>query len=188
MAQLRLFGELDGDIHLDLGLNRGLHYYTGLMFEIHFPNDSGEDIQLCGGGRYDNLVSVLGGNEPTPAAGFAFGIERIASVLSSGEDLSLNRPDVYVIPVEDGDLAYSLQLANGLRAKSLVVEVGLDERNLRRSLKHADRKGAVAVVIVGERERKQGRVVLRDMRNHQEMQVAQEDVPDVVKRMFTDND
>ena len=112
LAQLRLFGELDGDIHLDLGLNRGLHYYTGLMFEIHFPNDSGEDIQLCGGGRYDNLVSVLGGNEPTPAAGFAFGIERIASVLSSGEDLSLNRPDVYVIPVEDSDLAYSLQLAD----------------------------------------------------------------------------
>ncbi len=188
LAQLRLFGELDGDIHLDLGLNRGLHYYTGLMFEIHFPNDSGEDIQLCGGGRYDNLVSVLGGNEPTPAAGFAFGIERIASVLSSVEDLSLNRPDVYVIPVEDSDLAYSLQLADSLRAKSLVVEVGLDDRNLRRSLKHADRKGAVAVVIVGERERKQGIVVLRDMRNHQEMQVAQEDVPDVVKRMFTDND
>ena len=75
-----------------------------------------------------------------------------------------------------------------MRAKSLVVEVGLDDRNLRRSLKHADRKGAVAVVIVGERERKQGNVVLRDMRNHQEMQVAQEDVPDVVTRMFTDND
>lgn len=186
--QLGLFGELDADIHLDLGLNRGLHYYTGLMFEIHCASESGEDIQLCGGGRYDNLVSILGGNEPTPAAGFAYGIERVASVLDTADRRSLNRPNVYVIPVAEGEVAYCLQLANSLRARRLVVEVGLDERNLRRSLKHADRKGADAVVIVGERERERGQVVLRDMRSRQEMTVALDDVPDVVTRVFTDDD
>ena len=186
--QLGLFGQLDADIHLDLGLNRGLHYYTGMMFEIHCASDSGEDIQLCGGGRYDKLISILGGNEPTPAAGFAYGIERIASVLDTADRHSLNRPNVYVIPVAESEIACCLQLANKLRARRLVVEVGLDERNLRRSLKHADRKGADTVVIVGERERAQDQVVVRDMRSRQEMTVALDDVADLVTRVFTDDD
>ena len=188
IAQLGLFGELDADIHLDLGLNRGLHYYTGLMFEIHCASESGEDIQLCGGGRYDNLVSILGGSEPTPAAGFAYGIERVASVLNAEDRLSQFRPHVYVIPVAEGEVACCLQLANSLRARRLVVEVGLDDRNLRRSLKHADRKGAAAVVIIGEREREQGVALLRDMRSRQELTVPLDDVPDVVTKVFSDDD
>ncbi len=186
--QLSLFGELDAELQLDLGLNRGLHYYTGLMFEIHCATESGEDIQLCGGGRYDNLVSILGGNEPKPAAGFAYGVERVASVLNSAGRPALNHPDVYVIPVAEGEVAYCLQLANNLRASSLAVEVGLDERNLRRSLKHADRKGAAAVVIAGERERQRGQVLVRDMRSRKEMTVALHDAPDVVTRMITGDD
>lgn len=187
-AQLGLFGELDADIHLDLGMNRGLHYYTGLMFEIRCDNDGGEDIQLCGGGRYDNLISILGGNEPTPAAGFAYGIERIASVLDGRLRPAPNQPQIIVIPVADSEVAYCLQLANRLRAMRLVVEVSLDERNLRRSLKLADRKGARAVAIVGERERAGRQVVFRDMRSRQEMTVALDDVPDVVTKVFTDDD
>ncbi|MCY4021751.1 MAG: HisS family protein [Chloroflexi bacterium] len=188
ILQLGLFGELDADIHLDLGLNRGLHYYTGLMFEIHYPTASGEDIQLCGGGRYDNLVSILGGSEPTPAAGFAYGIERVASVVDAADRPSPNRPDVYVIPVAEGEVACCLRLARDLRARQLVVEVGLDDRNLRRGLKHADRKGVAAVVIVGERERQQGQVLLRDMRNRQELTVPLDDVPDVVTKVLSDDD
>ena len=77
------YGAISGSIELDFGLNRGLHYYTGLIFELHCPTSAGEAIQICGGGRYDNLISILGGGEATPALGFAYGIERIASVLEA---------------------------------------------------------------------------------------------------------
>ena len=191
LDQLDLFGQLDAEIELDFGLNRGLHYYTGLMFEIHYTTENGEDIQLCGGGRYDNLISVLGGSDTTPALGFAYGIERIASVLDrmgKNETRSLGRPDVYMIPVGETDFPFSFEQAKTLRRRGLVVEVAIDDRNLRRSLKHADRKGAALVIISGEREREQGKLVLRDMRNHREAQVSVEDMPAEVERLLADHE
>ena len=182
------FGELDAEIHLDLGLNRGLHYYTGLMFEIHCASASGEDIQLCGGGRYDNLVSILGGKAPTPAAGFAYGIERVASVMDAGDSPSPPQLNAYVIPVAADDVACCLQVAASLRASGLMAEVGLDDRNLRRSLKQADRKNAKTVVILGEREREQAQALVRDLRSRQERSVALDDVAGVVMRFCKDDD
>jgi histidyl-tRNA synthetase len=177
-------GELRGEIELDFGLNRGLHYYTDLMFEIHCATAAGEAIQVCGGGRYDSLISILGGSEPTPAAGFAYGVERIARLLDTKEGAAFNRPDVYLIPITDADTAAGLQIANDLRACDVVVEVSIDGRSLRRSLKHADRKGAALVIIIGESERERGSAILRDMRSHQEWQVAFLDLPCRVEELL----
>jgi histidyl-tRNA synthetase len=63
----------EAKIVLDFGLGRGLHYYTGAIFEIYDQ----DDLQLCGGGRYDDLVTALGGRQPVPASGFAYGLERV---------------------------------------------------------------------------------------------------------------
>lgn len=173
-------GPLSGEVQLDFGLNRGLHYYTGLIFEIHGPSSAGEDIQLCGGGRYDNLVSILGGVEATPAAGFAFGVERLASVLDTGERAALNSPVVCVIPIRNEDIADCLGVASALRAQGIITEVNADGRSLRRALKQADRRGAALVVIIGETERAAGHAILRDMRSHQERQVPIHDLPAAV--------
>ena len=154
------------------------------MFEIHCVTSDDEEIQLCGGGRYDNLVNILGGSELTPAAGFAYGIERIASVLDAGESASLNQPDVYLIPITDADSATGFQLARDLRGRNIVVEVSIDGRSLRRSLKHADRRGAAVVIIIGESERQQQSAKLRDMRSHQESQVAFDALPDQVEELL----
>ena len=115
MDALAGFGAPSGQIQLDLGLSRGLHYYTGLIFEIHHSSNADESVQLCGGGRYDNLVSILGGANARPAAGFAFGVERLLSVLRGDADVLLKRPSVSVIPVQAGDIGACLKIAAALR-------------------------------------------------------------------------
>ncbi len=168
-------GALAGEIQLDFGLSRGLHYYTGMIFEIHGRTSAGEDLQLCGGGRYDQLVSILGG-DTTPAAGFAWGIERIAGVLGADAETSCDAM-VCVIPVADADYAACQRLAQDLRANDIVAEVSLGARSLRRSLKGADRRGAALVIIIGEAERARGSVTIRDMRQQEERQVEMGAVP-----------
>lgn len=171
LACLAEYGRLRGAIRLDLGLNRGLHYYTGMIFELHAATPAGEAIQVCGGGRYDNLISVLGGAESTPAAGFAYGIERIDSVLRADSAVGGSQPTVFVIPVAEADFATSVEIAGDLRANDIVVEVSIDGRSLRRSLRQADRRGAALVIIIGEDERRENAALLRDMRSHSERQV-----------------
>ena len=188
LACLAEYGELSGELEIDFGLNRGLHYYTGLMFEIHGKTADGEALQLCGGGRYDNLISILGGGEPAPAAGFAYGVERIAHILDTGERASLNRPDVYLIPIADADVAAGNQIANALRARELVVEASIDGRSLRRSLRHADRKGAPLVIIIGEAERERGSAILREMGSHQEWTLPTDELPRRVEELLRAHD
>ncbi|MCY3581098.1 MAG: ATP phosphoribosyltransferase regulatory subunit [Chloroflexi bacterium] len=170
LRRLAESGGLSGEIQLDFGLSRGLHYYTGMIFEIHGQTRAGEAIQLCGGGRYDNLVSILGG-EPTPAAGFAWGIERVASA-SPAPAASAQERFVCVIPVAEADYATCQAIAADLRAQQLVAEVSMGGRSLRRSLKQADRRGASLVIIIGEAEREENSAVLRDMRGGEERRVA----------------
>ncbi len=184
LARLADCGGLRGEVELDFGMNRGLHYYTGMMFEIHHPGADGEAIQVCGGGRYDNLISILGGSEPVPAAGFAYGLERIARLLDTGERESLNRPDVYLIPIAETDAAAGFRIAKALRERDIIVEVSMDGRSLRRSLKHADRKGAALVIIVGEAERARQAAILREMASHQERTVAFNDLPRRVEELL----
>lgn len=184
---LSWYGEIQGNIEIDLGLNRGLNYYTGLMFEIHYPADGAEDIQLCGGGRYDNLVTVLGGNTPTPALGFAYGIERIASVITQ-ESLSTSmNPDVIIIPIETADFPYAFTIAQELRASNHVVEVSIDNRTVKKSLKHAVKRHAPIVMIVGQNEREAHQVVVRDMLNHDEKTIPYDDINQAVEGLLADH-
>lgn len=179
------YGDISGDIELDFGLNRGLHYYTGLIFELHCPAQTGELIQICGGGRYDNLVSILGGGDPTPALGFAYGIERIASVLEAGKGAAPDNGIICVIPVADDDCAAALAIARELRAREIAAEVSIEGRNLGRSLKRADRRGARLVIIIGEAERAEQSAILRDMRSRQERRVAQAELAVTVEELLS---
>lgn len=179
------YGDISGEIELDFGLNRGLHYYTGLIFELHCPTASGELLQICGGGRYDNLVSILGGGEATPALGFAYGVERIASVLEAAYGAAQEEGAVCVIPVAEADCAAALAIAKDLRARDIATEVSIDWRNLGRSLKRADRRGARLVIIVGEAERAAQAALLRDMRSRQEERVPLAELPGAVEELLS---
>ncbi len=155
-------------IALDCGLGRGLQYYTGLIFEIY---DTG-DIQLCGGGRYDDLVQALGGRQPVPAVGFAYGLERVGAVANVPHP-DANRT-VLVAPVNAEDYPYALEVARRLRANGFVVTVDVRGRNVATNLRDAARRKIGYAAIVGAAEREQGMIVWRDLVAHNEQRVALE--------------
>ena len=188
LETLSWYGDIQGEVEIDLGLNRGLNYYTGLMFEIHYPADGEEDIQLCGGGRYDNLVTILGGNTPTPALGFAYGIERIASVMPDTSFVTTQNLDVFIIPIEADDYSYALKIAGLLRADQHVVEVSIDNRNVTKSLKHADKREASIVIIIGQNERENNQIIIRDMLRREEKAVAYDDIRQTVEGLLANHE
>src|SRR5579864_8282587 len=101
------------EIQVDLSLARGLRYYTGLVFEIYVDSEDGP-LQLCGGGRYDDLVRTLGGRDTVPACGFQYGIERLD--LATPREQPQTKPRVLVVGVTPDDHRAALELARALRA------------------------------------------------------------------------
>jgi len=171
---------------LDFGLSRGLQYYTGLMFEVYHDGPIGER-QLCGGGRYDDLVATLGGKRDVPAIGFAYGLERVLLALEAEGCLpeAQDAPQVLVVPVEPGDHAYAVEVATVLRSAGLLVELEVKERGVKSSLQHANRTGVPTVVIVGSQERETRRAVVRDMAGRSERHVPLDDLPGYFARTAT---
>ncbi|MCS6882251.1 MAG: ATP phosphoribosyltransferase regulatory subunit [Oscillochloridaceae bacterium] len=153
-------------IDLDFGLGRGLHYYTGLIFEIA----DGNGTQLCGGGRYDDLVAALGGPKDVPAVGFAYGLERVVAAATA--PAPAGRPLVLVAPVADDDYAYAQDVARRLRERGLAVSVDVRGRTLARNLSDATRRGARYVVIIGVEERTSRSFVWRDLERHDERRLS----------------
>lgn len=149
--------------NLDHRLVRGLDYYTRTVFEVQ-PADLGAQSTLGGGGRYDDLIQQLGG-PPTPAIGFATGIQRII--------LNLKKQGV-PIPPQEGPrvfLAYlgeeaqqlSLRLAAQLRREGIAVASAFGNRSLKAQLRQAHALGAPYAAIIGEDEVRAGTVTLRHM-------------------------
>lgn len=175
-AALELFAAHGGradDVTVDLSLGRGLRYYTGMVFEVYHDSPGGP-LQLCGGGRYDELVRALGGREGVPACGFSFGLERLDLALGGHFDEPLGaRVDVLLAPLEAADLPPAAGLAERLRDAGLRVELNVRPRGARASLRHADRIGASLAVLVGQRERERGEAVLRRMAAREEQTVPE---------------
>ena len=149
------------ELMVEAGFARGLEYYTGIIFESYIPD---LDIALGGGGRYDKLIQLFGG-EPIPAVGVAQGIDRIVLALTK-QNFSLKTAkerSVVVISVKEESMAKVLELSAMLRSSGLPVEVAVMGRSISRALTDADRRGVSYAVIVGPMELKEKKVVLKDM-------------------------
>ena len=131
---------------IDSTLVRGLDYYTRTVFEFESPR-LGAQSALGGGGRYDLLVEELGG-PPTPANGWAAGIERI--LLAAGEEEAAEDSRVYVALAKPDAAREGFRLARRLREEGFRVEIEQAGRSLRGQLRQADRIGARSTVIVGD--------------------------------------
>jgi histidyl-tRNA synthetase len=184
LGLLAAYGALSAEaqVEVDLSLARGLRYYTGLVFEIYVDSADGP-LQVCGGGRYDDLVRALGGREAVPASGFSYGLERVDLALGPSTEPA-RRPRVLVVGVTAADHPAALAVARELRVGSLAVEQDVRLRGVKSALRYADRAGVDLVVIVGERELTDDTAVLRDMRTRTEQHVPRgELVPRVVEAL-----
>ena len=151
---------------IEAGFARGLEYYTGLIFEPYVPE---LDIALGGGGRYDKLIELFGG-EPTPAVGVAQGIDRLVLAMKKQRVSPGIRGEkrVVVIPIDDELRAKAIELSLTLREAKIPAEVEVMGRTVSRALEDADRKNATHTILVGPDELKAGKVVLRDMKKREQ--------------------
>jgi histidyl-tRNA synthetase len=143
------------------GFGRGLEYYTGMIFEVYTPE---LDIALGGGGRYDRLIEVFGG-EPTPATGVAHGLDRITLAMGMQKTALPTRREkrVLVIPVNEELKGEALKISQRLREAGIPVEFEVMGRKMAKALEDADRRQVDYAVIVGARELKEDSVVVRDL-------------------------
>ncbi|NJE85519.1 histidine--tRNA ligase [Thermococcus sp. CX2] len=182
---LKAYGVYDF-VLIDLGIARGFDYYTSVVFEAIAPNDLGIG-SIGGGGRYDNLIEVFGG-KPTPATGFAIGIERLIPILESKGLIPEPklRPDVYVVPIgKDLELrAKAIEIAQNLRKKGITADYDLMGRKLKKALDYAGRLDVPIVVLVGKKDLAEGRVTVRDMVTGEQIAVKIERVSEELSRLL----
>ena len=162
-------------------LVRGLDYYTRTVFEIQ-PEDEGSQSAIGGGGRYDGLIEELGG-KPTPALGFATGIERIILNLKKQGIIVTTPPPLQVFIAYLGDPARdeAIKLTAGLRKKGISAVTATGGKSLKAQLRQANSLGARHVVIIGEDEVKAGTVTLRHMADARQETIALDDLPGRLK-------
>ena len=150
-------------------LVRGLDYYNRTVFE--WVTDAlGSQGAVCSGGRYDGLVEKLGGR-PTPAVGWAMGIERFVALFEAcGGESPDTGADVYIVAVGDGTLQRAVGLAEELRdaIAGIRVELNLGGGSFKSQMKRADSSNAEFALILGERELSEGRVGLKPMHTREE--------------------
>ncbi len=150
-------------------LVRGLDYYTRTVFEW-ISSTIGAQGTVCAGGRYDGLVEKLGG-QPTPAAGFALGMERLVDLVNQrGMPADAAVAQVYIIALGEGAQRQGLSLAESLRETGLRVQMNCGGGSLKSQLKRADRSGALFAVLCDEGSHERGIVKpLRAEEPQQEM-------------------
>jgi histidyl-tRNA synthetase len=162
-------------------LVRGLDYYTRTVFEVTAAG-LGAQNALLGGGRYDKLVSDLGGPR-TAGIGFAIGEDRLVDVLPEGfraEALAAAR-GVTLVPLDRGDVADALVLAGDLRRAGIAVDLVTAAKGPGTGLKVAERTGAAFALLLGEKERAAGTVLLKVLATRSQEELARTAVVETLK-------
>ena len=160
---------------VDPGIVRGLDYYTKTIFEI--LND---DFTVCGGGRYDKLISELGGPE-MPSVGFAMGMERLIMTLDQ-EGVEIPNEDQYDLYIGSrGEEAYKagFKLANSLRAQGIKVEINHMGRSVKAEMKYANKIGAKFTSVLGDDELENNIVKLKRMSDGEIFEVSLDNIEEI---------
>ena len=176
---LRLF-EI-GDYELDLGIARGLDYYTDVVFEIDIES-LGAEKQVCGGGEYS--LNELFDIEDVACSGFAIGFDRVALAHEQGE-MAAPTPglDVYIIPLCEAGLFKSIALTNQLRGARFKVDLDIKGRNMSKNLKYASSRNAARVLFLGEDELKNNSALIREMCSGDQVTVKLDEVVEFFKKL-----
>ena len=169
-SALEAYG-ISGWIEFDASIVRGLAYYTGPVFEAH--DRAGELRAICGGGRYDKLLSTLGGKD-LPATGFGFGDMVIMELLAEKGLVPelIGGVDDVVISLSPELRNAAMSVATSLRSTGKSVDLVLEDKRLKWAFKHAERSGAQRLVMVMPDEWKEGKVKIKDLESGEETEVS----------------
>jgi histidyl-tRNA synthetase len=175
VATLEAMG-LGAFVEIDLTIVRGLAYYTGIVFELF--DRKGELRAICGGGRYDRLLELVGG-EPLPAVGFGMGDVVLGELLAERGLIPAYRRqvDYVVVAIGEEQRPRALALAHALRERGRSVVYALREQSVRKQFKAAETEGARRVLVLGPQEAAKGVVVMRDMSDGTEREVPISELP-----------
>ncbi len=166
-----LLTELGISYELNPRLVRGLDYYTHTAFEIQSA-DLGSQATVCGGGRYDGLISQLGGGE-TPAIGWAMGMERLILLLQNLQPQQADAPDIYFVSRGEKAENRALVVAQELRKASYTVELDLSGSKFTKQFKRGNSSGAKMCLILGEEEEKANMIQLKNLETGEQETLAQ---------------
>jgi histidyl-tRNA synthetase len=176
---LRSMG-LNEFVDIDLGVVRGLAYYTGTVFELF---DAERSLRaICGGGRYDHLLDAVG-DVPLPAVGFGMGDVVLTELLKDKGLVprEVSVIDVFVAFITKDDLPHVLALAHQLRDAGLRVEYSLSPQTVGKQLNLADARHARLAVVMGPDERARGELVIKDLRSGSQQTVPHGSAVDTIK-------
>ncbi len=168
------------DYELTPTLVRGMDYYTQTAFEVTSSALGSQDA-LAGGGRYDLLVEELGGS-PTPAVGFAMGMERLILAMQSinhpwtQPELATITPHVYLVSLGDAAQRWGLEALKTLRSHGIAATTDMQGRSMKAQMKDANRSGAPFTLIVGDQELQNNAFVLRNMSESSEQALPFDEV------------
>jgi len=165
---------------LNLGVARGLDYYTGIVFEVYIP-ELGAQKQVCGGGTY-SLIKVFGGEE-IESTGFAFGFDRLMNAIEelNGEKELKPYLDVFVAPINDETRQKSFEITQTLRKNGIATDVDLNRKKFKKLMNHANNINVGKVVIVGKKDLDEGKVTVKDMNSGDQELVSLDSLVDYIK-------
>ena len=162
-------------VEFDASVVRGLAYYTGSVFEVH--DREGKFRAICGGGRYDNLLSTLGGKD-LPATGFGFGDMVIMELLSEKGLIPelISGVDDIVLPLNQDLRDIAVKVAASLRSSDRTVDLVLEDKKIKWAFKHAERTGARRLVLLAPEEWSRKMIKIKDLETGEETEVSFKDI------------
>ena len=169
---LRTFGV--NDITIDLGIARGLDYYTGIVFEIDVPS-LGAEKQVCGGGEYslDEMFNL----KDVPCSGFAMGFDRITLAYElEGLKPPEQELDIYLVPLSPPGLEKAIEISTQLRNAGLKIDLDIKGRNMSKNLKFASNRDAKFAIFIGDDELASGIALVRTMGSGEQSKVKFKDL------------
>ena len=174
LGQLEAMG-LGPYVEFDLRIVRGLAYYTGIVFELF--DRKGELRAICGGGRYDRLLELVGG-DPLPAVGFGMGDVVLGELIRELGLAPEIRPqvDYYIVIIGEERRELALSIAHANRDRGLSVLYGLRDQSVRKQFTAAGNAGAREVIVLGPDEVTRGRAMIRNMASGEEREVPLEEL------------
>lgn len=186
---LKYLDEFNIPYEVDYNLVRGLDYYTDTVFEyIINSDDELNGLSVCSGGKYADLVKSFSGMD-IPGIGYGSGVERIVAIMDK-LDLFKNLQigvDVVIMGLDEESKLFSLKLANHLRMNGISTDIDYKNTGMKQQFKFSERVNAKYIIIIGEDERKNNKVQIKDVSKRTQEEVNYEDVLSYLERKLYEN-